>query len=453
MTGGETRPQHDAPCEHSGRRPGRARRAAIAGVRSALVIAVVVAAPRTASADATELGIWFGPRTFAGDCSNDDVAARGCRDLSALGFIDDAPAHPKLENTVEFGLRIARPFLPWLVPELELGVAPTRTNAVGGASATSVVWMDPRLHVRFEIMPGKRLQPFVVVGGGSPITISSARQTFATSITGDGYVGGGVRFDTQKGFTMRFDARVALMPGADSLIVPEVDIGFGLEVTLGVPRHRRSKESANQIADRDHDGIPDDKDMCGDRPEDKDGFEDEDGCPDIDNDGDRVLDVADKCPTVPETYNGYDDDDGCPDTVPADLDQLRGTIEGLIYAEAETQVRASAQPAIHKIAGLMQAHPSIRIVVIGHTDDREAKQFAEPVAGQPAPDLGALSADLARARGMMVKQAIIDAGIAGTRIDVEGRGFDEPLVDNNKARNRLANRRVEVKLYVPPSAR
>jgi OOP family OmpA-OmpF porin len=414
----------------------------------------IAALPSTARADHTQIGAWFGPRLFAGDCSNMDVAARGCRDLGLLGFIEEAPAHPKLENTIEFGARIARPFLPWLVPELELGVAPTKTNAVGGAAAASVVWLNPRLHLRLELQPNRRLQPFVVVGGGSPITISSARQTFATSIVGDGYFGGGVRFDTGKNFVMRVDARVSLLPGATSVIVPEVDIGFGLEYQLGVPRKRSTPEGDGKLADRDGDGIPDEKDNCGDRPEDKDGFEDADGCPDIDNDGDKVLDVADKCLNVPETYNGFADDDGCPDTVPAELDQLRGTIEGLIYAEAETSVRQSAKPTIEKIAKLMLAHPSVRLVVIGHTDDREAKQFAgEPVQGQPAPDVAALSADLSRARASMVKNTMVTMGIAATRIDVEGHGAEKPVVDNNTPRNRLANRRVEIKLYVPPSAR
>jgi OmpA-OmpF porin, OOP family len=251
---------------------------------------------------------------------------------------------------------------------------------------------------------------------------------------------------------MRFDLRVALLPGATSFVVPELEFGFGLERQLGVSRRRTTREDG-RVADRDGDGIPDDKDNCTDRPEDKDGFEDEDGCPDIDNDQDGVLDVADKCINVPETYNGYADDDGCPDTVPAELDQLRGTIEGLIYAEAETQVRRTAKPSIEKIAKMMQTHPSIRIVVIGHTDDREAKTFADPVKpGGPKPDLAALSADLSRARASMVKQTLVTLGIPASRIDVEGHGSEQPVAENDKPRNRLANRRVEVKLYVPPSA-
>ena len=65
--------------------------------------------------------------------------------------------------------------------------------------------------------------------------------------------------------------------------------------------------------DNDKDGILDVDDLCPNDPEDKDGFEDEDGCPDPDNDKDRILDVNDKCPNEPETYNGFEDEDGCPD--------------------------------------------------------------------------------------------------------------------------------------------
>jgi outer membrane protein OmpA-like peptidoglycan-associated protein len=65
--------------------------------------------------------------------------------------------------------------------------------------------------------------------------------------------------------------------------------------------------------DNDKDGIPDAADRCPNEPEDKDGFEDSDGCPDPDNDKDGIPDVKDKCPNEPETKNGYKDDDGCPD--------------------------------------------------------------------------------------------------------------------------------------------
>ncbi len=75
-------------------------------------------------------------------------------------------------------------------------------------------------------------------------------------------------------------------------------------------------------------------------------------------------------------------------------------------------VREAAAPSIARIGKTMTAHPTIRVVLIGHTDDREAKQFAaggdeiemegEPADAKPQPpaepDLAALSADLSRAR-------------------------------------------------------
>ena len=76
------------------------------------------------------------------------------------------------------------------------------------------------------------------------------------------------------------------------------------------------------------------KDQCPLLPEDYDGYQDEDGCPDPDNDGDRVCDPwvrdsgmtfeecggFDECPDAPEDYDGFEDDpddpmntDGCPE--------------------------------------------------------------------------------------------------------------------------------------------
>ncbi|HEV8324633.1 MAG TPA: OmpA family protein [Myxococcota bacterium] len=70
---------------------------------------------------------------------------------------------------------------------------------------------------------------------------------------------------------------------------------------------------APKEGDRDGDGFMDHKDGCPDDPEDFDGFEDEDGCPDKDNDKDGILDVTDKCPMDPEDKDSFQDDDGCPD--------------------------------------------------------------------------------------------------------------------------------------------
>ena len=74
------------------------------------------------------------------------------------------------------------------------------------------------------------------------------------------------------------------------------------------------------VGDRDNDGIPDDDDGCPNEAEDKDGFEDRDGCPDLDNDADGIPDIDDTCPLVAEDYDGDRDEDGCPEGKEGDRD-------------------------------------------------------------------------------------------------------------------------------------
>jgi OOP family OmpA-OmpF porin len=70
---------------------------------------------------------------------------------------------------------------------------------------------------------------------------------------------------------------------------------------------------APRVHDQDGDGIPDEVDQCPELAEDKDGFEDSDGCPDFDNDDDGVPDDSDRCPTEKEDVDNFEDDDGCLD--------------------------------------------------------------------------------------------------------------------------------------------
>ncbi len=394
--------------------------------------------PSSSAADPTQAGAYLGPRVYSDD--------------SRLGLIEDAPAHPAIENTIQVGLRIARPLFPWLVPEIELSGALSDTTAVGGAAGVDVYWLEPRLHARFELWPHRRFMPFMVLGVGFPVVISEARMTLDSGIQYEGYIGFGMRYDTGYGFVLRGDARVSAIPGIVYYFTPEADVTIGVELALGKrPKPPGPKPIDPGTLDVDRDGIVASKDACPDRAEDADGFDDLDGCPDIDNDADRVLDIADRCATVPETYNGFDDQDGCPDTVPADVAALPGTIEGLLYAEGETVVRASAQASIDRIAKLMGTHPSIKLLVVGHSDDREANQFAEPGPSGQTGDTSGLAVDLSIARAEAVRQALVTAGVAAGRIQIDGRGFEESVADNATPKGRLANRRVEVKLFVPPN--
>jgi len=91
--------------------------------------------------------------------------------------------------------------------------------------------------------------------------------------------------------------------------------GPGLVPGVGAPTFRAllGLAFASEVPDRDEDGIDDDHDRCLEEPEDRDGFADDDGCPDPDNDEDGILDTVDKCPQNAEDKDGFEDEDGCPD--------------------------------------------------------------------------------------------------------------------------------------------
>src|SRR5690606_2812806 len=89
--------------------------------------------------------------------------------------------------------------------------------------------------------------------------------------------------------------------------------GAGINGGLGAPRVRGvlSLGYAPRIKDADRDGIEDHMDQCPHVAEDLDGFQDSDGCPEVDNDGDAVSDDDDQCPKELEDHDDFQDDDGC----------------------------------------------------------------------------------------------------------------------------------------------
>ena len=110
----------------------------------------------------------------------------------------------------------------------------------------------------------------------------------------------GLRFSFSDSMTLTVGAGGGILPGYGAP-APRVFAAFGYYTGTAA------------IADSDQDGVPDDVDQCPDKKEDRDGFEDEDGCPDVDNDKDNVADEDDQCPNEPEDKDNYKDEDGCPD--------------------------------------------------------------------------------------------------------------------------------------------
>jgi len=112
---------------------------------------------------------------------------------------------------------------------------------------------------------------------------------------------------------------LATMVGGSRKITSAVGVfvaaGFGLDNGFGVPDWRAlaGVRLDGLRGDRDGDGLVGSADRCPNDAEDKDGFADNDGCPDPDNDGDGIADAVDRCPTQAEDRDGVQDADGCPD--------------------------------------------------------------------------------------------------------------------------------------------
>lgn len=93
-------------------------------------------------------------------------------------------------------------------------------------------------------------------------------------------------------------------------------VGTGLTRGIGAPAARLVVGVGYEpplIKDSDQDGLSDKIDACPLDAEDPDGFEDADGCPELDNDKDGIADATDTCPLAAEDVDGWEDSDGCPD--------------------------------------------------------------------------------------------------------------------------------------------
>jgi hypothetical protein len=99
----------------------------------------------------------------------------------------------------------------------------------------------------------------------------------------------------------------------DASLVVGLELPLGSAIGLPVVRGFAGVGYAPRVHDSDGDGLVDERDGCAELPEDRDGFEDGDGCPEIDNDGDGIIDAEDRCPGSAEDLDGFEDEDGCAD--------------------------------------------------------------------------------------------------------------------------------------------
>ncbi len=216
--------------------------------------------------------------------------------------------------------------------------------------------------------------------------------------------------------------------------------------------------------DNDGDGIPDALDKCPNNPEDKDGFEDQDGCPDLDNDHDGIPDALDKCPNEPEDKDGFQDQDGCPDPdndgdgIPDAVDKCPNQPETFNHYKDEDGCPDEVPPEVKKFTGVIEGinfKTGSAEILPGSWAilDRALKVLQDfpdvnlEISGHTdSKGRASYNLSLSQRRADAVKLYFVSRGIASSRLVSIGYGKDRPIADNSTASGRATNRRTEFKL-------
>ncbi len=222
--------------------------------------------------------------------------------------------------------------------------------------------------------------------------------------------------------------------------------------------------------DNDDDGVVDEEDACPNVPEDEDGFRDDDGCPDKDNDGDGLLDINDQCPDKAEDFDGYEDEDGCPDR-DNDDDGIYD-VDDECPNEAEDydgDVDEDGCPEERKRVKVTEERIELNEKVYFEYDKAEIQQKSYALLDEVAQVLQAnpeieirveghtdsrggdeYNLELSQERAQSVVEYLTDRGVDRSRMNAKGFGEKRPIESNSTEAGRAANRRVEIHITDRP---
>lgn len=261
--------------------------------------------------------------------SGDDLAAVGMPgmtlDTTALGDVRVVPKFKLLDPAETGGLGFA------VLPLLSLPTG-SDLNSDGGSRFEPRVVLDYHrgdfalsLNGGYAFRDKRRAENIVIddvwryaAGVRVPVGMPgvSALATFTADVqTEKDRDPANLALESEETSTSPMEADFGVQYVRDEVWVFQVGGGLGLNDDVGAPGARVFLSAAYTPlkADADRDGILDADDLCRNEAEDLDGFEDLDGCPDLDNDLDGLADAQDACPGEPEDLDGFEDGDGCPE--------------------------------------------------------------------------------------------------------------------------------------------
>ena len=147
-----------------------------------------------------------------------------------------------------------------------------------------------------------------------------------------------------------------------------------------------------------------------------------------DTDGDGVMDSEDEVPNVA----GSKDNHGVP-AVSAETQAVIDYADGnVVFETGSSVISASSLPGLDRVVAYMTANNGLNLVINGHTDNTGNAN---------------LNKALSLSRAQAARTYLTEKGIDGSRISAIGYGPNKPKTSNSTEEGRLANRRVEFRIF------
>lgn len=114
------------------------------------------------------------------------------------------------------------------------------------------------------------------------------------------------------------------------------------------------------------------------------------------------------------------------------------TLGDLLFETGKSELKGGAASNLSKLSAFLNKYPDRTIVIEGHTDSVGSDDYNE---------------SLSQRRANSVQQFLLAQGIAANRLSASGKGENFPVASNDSSSGRQMNRRVEVIIANPLTAK
>jgi outer membrane protein OmpA-like peptidoglycan-associated protein len=101
----------------------------------------------------------------------------------------------------------------------------------------------------------------------------------------------------------------------------------------------------------------------------------------------------------------------------------------VLFDTGSATLKTTARERLAKVAGILLAHPDIKVEVDGYTDSTGDPMFNQQLSEQ---------------RAAAVESYLVQQGVPSSSVSIHGFGQGNPIASNDTAIGRQQNRRVEL---------